>query len=235
MMNVGFRRHWWGLVGSVGAALWWGDMLRAEQEVSAAVPGVPSAMSEAVVEPETPPPGVVPSALAAVEQLGLQAVQGKFETALERMYPPWRHQSAVRAGGEAKFIAAMNRLPAEMAKAGVTLLSCKPSGSPTVLEAVPGMRRVQRQGQVFTAMRHTKWLVLVPTVTVFQVIHQVQGQPPRRVKIESTGYQIAIADKAKLDWTFIDGSSVTIADLRALFSTLPADLKLPPLSKREVR
>ena len=53
--------------------------------------------------------------------------------------------------------------------------------------------------------------------------------------IESIGFQVAVSDKGKNDWTFIDGSGLTVNDLRGLFVTLPQDLELPPLEKRESR
>ena len=53
--------------------------------------------------------------------------------------------------------------------------------------------------------------------------------------IESIGFQVALADKGKNDWTFIDGAGLTTADLRSLFITLPQDMELPPIEKKEVR
>jgi hypothetical protein len=55
------------------------------------------------------------------------------------------------------------------------------------------------------------------------------------VIIESTGFQVAISDKGKADWTFIDGSAVSVNDLRSLFGNLPQDLELPPLEKRQIK
>ena len=78
----------------------------------------------------------------------------------------------------------------------------------------------------------SKWLVLVPTVTKFRA--QLKGDPVA-VNIESTGFQVAICEKGKDDWTFIDGSGVTVNDLRSLFITLPQDLELHPLEKRQIR
>ena len=129
----------------------------------------------------------------------------------------------------------MARVPAEMAKAGVSIVSCKPQGAPITLEVVPGLRKDVLNGKPVTTLVYTKWLVLVPTVTVFRAMHQAPGQAPKPVLIESIGFQAAVSDKNRLDWSFIDGSSLTFRDLRAMFSTLPADLKLPPVGKRELR
>jgi len=47
------------------------------------------------------------------------------------------------------------------------------------------------------------------------------------------GFQVAIADKGSDDWTFISGSDISVADLRSLFTSLPANLELPEV-KREM-
>jgi len=52
--------------------------------------------------------------------------------------------------------------------------------------------------------------------------------------IESRGYQVAISDKGTNDWTFIDGASLTVPELRSLFLTLPEDFKLPEIERRVV-
>ena len=46
---------------------------------------------------------------------------------------------------------------------------------------------------------------------------------------------MAVCDKGTNDWTFIDGAGLKVADLRGLFITLPQDLQLPPVEKREAR
>jgi hypothetical protein len=58
---------------------------------------------------------------------------------------------------------------------------------------------------------------------------------PKPLIIESLGYQAAISPKDKLDWTFIDGAGLKVSDLRGLFITLPRNIELPPVSKREAR
>ena len=74
--------------------------------------------------------------------------------------------------------------------------------------------------------------MLVPTLTKFRMFPK---GAPKAVVIESTGFQAAISDKGKDDWTFIDGSSLTQSDLRQLFINLPKDMVLPPIEKREAR
>jgi hypothetical protein len=69
---------------------------------------------------------------------------------------------------------------------------------------------------------------MIPTVTKFRIIRQGEVKP---IFIESVGFQVAISDKGKNDWTFIDGSGLTVNELRGLFVNLPQDLQFPPLEK----
>jgi hypothetical protein len=96
----------------------------------------------------------------------------------------------------------------------------------------PGTKVIKENGKDVERLVFTKWLVLVPTVTTFRIMRQGEPKP---LVIESTGYQVAISDKGKSDWTFIDGAGLTPADLRGIFITLPQDMELPPVGKREVR
>jgi hypothetical protein len=52
--------------------------------------------------------------------------------------------------------------------------------------------------------------------------------------IESKGFQVAISDKDKIEWSFIDGAGLVVQDLRSLFISLPQDMVLPETVRREV-
>lgn len=181
---------------------------------------------------EPVPPGVKASAVAAVEKLGEQVVLGRYQAALERMNPEWKQRTAARMGGMAELERRLDGVAAEMVRQGITMISFKPQGEPIVHEVSPGTKAVRENGVEKGRMAFTKWLVMVPTVTRFRII--AEGNP-RPMVIENTGFQVAVADKNTLDWTFIDGSGLTAADLRGLFITLPTDMELPPVGKREVR
>jgi len=70
-------------------------------------------------------------------------------------------------------------------------------------------------------------------VTQFKILQSQPGQPAKWIEIESIGYQVAISDREKLDWTFIDGGGLNANDLRSVFITLPQDMVLPPVGKKE--
>jgi len=173
----------------------------------------------------TAPPEVLASAVAAVRNLGEQVVLGRYHVAIERMNPMWKDRAARRAGGMANLEKQLQDVPRRMVRDGVSILSSHPQGQPRVFEVGPG-RNANNE------IIYTKWLVFVPTITTSRII--LEGKP-RPVVFESIGFQIAISDKEPLDWTFIDGSSVTVNELRSMFITLPADLELPPIDVRESR
>jgi hypothetical protein len=98
-----------------------------------------------------------------------------------------------------------------------------------VFEVWPGKKLRNEGGQAKEIFVYTKWLVIIPTATRFNIIQNHQNQV-----IESRGYQVAISDKGTNDWTFIDGASLTVPELRSLFLTLPEDFKLPEIERRVV-
>jgi hypothetical protein len=181
---------------------------------------------------EAIPPGVVASAVKAVSELGKEVVLGKFEVAIDRMYPVWKERTAKKVGGMEKLQQELDGVAKQMLQQGISITDFKPQGQPRAFEVFPGKKVEVIDGKNVETLRYTKWLVLVPTVTKFRAL--LKGDP-LAVTIESTGFQVAITDKGEDDWTFIDGSAVTVNELRSLFITLPQDLELPPLEKRQIR
>ncbi len=181
---------------------------------------------------EQAPPQVVASATKAVADLGKEVVMGRYAAAIERMYPQWKERTAKRMGGMEKMQQQLDGVAKRMLQQGISVTDFKPQGVPRPFEVGPGKVVVTENGRSIEKLRYTKWMVLVPTVTKFRTLVEGVSTP---VVIESTGFQVAIADKGKENWSFIDGSSVSVADLRSLFVNLPQDLELPPLEKRQVR
>lgn len=197
-----------------------------------AQPANAPAMSESEVTAEPVPPQAVASAVAAVAKLGDEVVLGRYQAAVDRMYPRWKDRYARRIGGMAELEKRLEATAAEMVKQGVSMISFKPQGKPEPYEVLPGRKVVRVNGQDVERLVHTKWMVLVPTVTKFRI---TRSGDPKPLVIESIGYQVAVCDKGKNDWTFIDGAGLTVSDLRSLFPTLPKDMKLPDVRKREVQ
>lgn len=177
----------------------------------------------------TAPLEVVNSAINSVNDLGRQVVLGKMKTSLERMYPPWKDRLSRRMGGDAALEKQFDDALAEMMKQGTSMVSFKTYGFPRVYEVFPGKKVEIIDGKEVETLTNTKWMLLIPTEVRYRVM-----QKQEVIIIESKGYQVAIADKDKLHWTFIDGARLTVQDLRSLFISLPKDMELPQFERRTV-
>jgi hypothetical protein len=199
-----------------------------------AVVGCPASLSaQEVVEAsdvlsEPIPEEIVASAVAAVAKLGDEVVLGKYKVAIERMNPLWKERTAKRVGGMQKLESQLENVAREMVAQGISMISFKPVGKPVAHEIWPGKKMVGGTERLV----YTQWMVLVPTATRFRIIREGDPKP---IVLESVSYQVAVSDKVKIDWTFIDGSSLNLGDLRSMYLTLPKDMELPPVHKREVR
>ncbi|MFD0892210.1 hypothetical protein ACFQ5Q_01110 [Luteolibacter ambystomatis] len=182
-----------------------------------------------MVKADPVPADLGASAKAAVEKLCTEVVAGRYQIAIDRMYPQWKERMAKRAGGMENLNAQLAQAPILLQKNGVTLLSSKPEGAPQIFQVAPGKRIEKVGGSDVAVMGYTKWLVIVPTVTRFKI-----SKTGASTMAESTSFQVAVSDKGKYDWTFIDGSSATLADLRSLFFSLPVDLQLPKIGGGEI-
>ena len=182
---------------------------------------LPAVSAQTVVPPE-----VVKSALASVEELGKKVVNSDYKAAIDSMYPQWKERMAKRKGGMKKLEEELAGIGELMARNGVQIISFKVSGAPKTYEVWPGEQVEGAEGEI----NYTKWLLLIPTVTQFRIFHD---ESPKGAVINTHGFQVAIADKGKNNWTFIDGSDLSVSDLRSLFITLPGNMELPPVKREE--
>lgn len=189
-----------------------------------------SPAAHAVPETQAAPAEVITSAVAAVNDLGKQIVMGKFQAGIERMNPLWKERTAARVGGIAELEKQLEEVSRQMVAQGVSIISFEPKGAPRSFEVGPGKKVETINGRAVESLIYTKWMVLVPTSTKFRIFPKSQPKP---LFIESTSYQVAIADKGTSNWTFIDGSNLSLGELRKLFINLPSDLVLPPVQKKE--
>jgi hypothetical protein len=178
------------------------------------------------------PADVVRAAQAAVEELGTQVKLQRYDVPIQRMNPQWKERLAAKVGGIEALEKQLSAVSGEMLRQGVKITEFKPQGQPRSFEVGPGKKVEAVGGTTVEKLVYTKWLVLVPTLTRFEILPEKATKP---IVVESTGFQAAISDKGKNDWTFIDGSSLTLNELRKMYINIPADLALPPIEKREVR
>ncbi|MFK7851584.1 MAG: hypothetical protein AB8D78_11450 [Akkermansiaceae bacterium] len=184
------------------------------------------------VAPQRVPPEVTASAVKAVSELGKEVVLGRYKVAIDRMYPQWKERTAKRMGGMENLQKQLDGVARQMLQQGISITDFKPKGNPTAFEVYPGKKVEVVNGQKVEKLIYTKWLVLVPTLTKFRAM--IEGDPVA-INIESKGFQVAISDKGSGKWSFIDGSAVSVNDLRSLFITLPQNLTLPPLEKKQIK
>jgi len=173
------------------------------------------------------PPEVIAAASAAVANLGAEVVLGHYQVAVDRMNPLWKKRTAERMGGMDKLENQLKGVAQQMVQQGISMISFKPEGQPRSYDVGAG----KTVGVVNDEVVFNQWMVLVPTVTKFRITRPSQ----KTIIIESIGFQVAIADKGKDNWTFIDGSGLSVNELRGLYLNLPQDMQLPPVEKREVR
>ena len=193
-------------------------------------PAVPPKDAAGPPAPPVAPAEVVNSAVTAVQKLGDEVVRGHHEYAIERMFPQWKERAAKQLGGMEVLEKQLAGVVEQMQRQGISMLSFKPTGTPTAYEVGPGKKVEKVDGKNQEVLVATKWMVLIPTVTKFRVIDDVG----KYRYIERTGYQVAISDKGKNDWWFMDGTGITVADLRSLFPDVPRNIELPPLGGGEV-
>jgi len=178
------------------------------------------------------PAEVTAAAVAAVKAMGDQVVLGRHQEAIKRMYQQWKESVAKREGGMEKLEAKLAGIVKQMNEQGVQVLSFRPEGIPTAYEVGPGKEVVEENGKKVEKMIYKQWLLLIPTVTEYRITQPGKGgELPKFLVITSSGFQVAISDKDKNDWTFIDGSGVTVPELRRLFITLPDTLVLPEIKR----
>lgn len=207
-----------------------------EREVPPPLAPLPKVVKE-IAEPVTATAegataDAIASAVGAVGALGDEVVLGRYQVALERMNPQWKERAANRMqGGKDELEKQLAGVAKQMMQQGISMISFKPQGQPRSYEVGPGRKVEKINGEDVEALVFSKWLVMVPTVTKFRIIRPGENRP---IVIESVGFQVAIADKGKNNWSFIDGSGLSVNDLRGLYVNLPQDLQFPPLEKREV-
>ncbi|MBK1817938.1 hypothetical protein JIN84_20115 [Luteolibacter yonseiensis] len=199
----------------------------------APLPKVPAENApQAASSSSAAPADVVASAVTAVASLGDEVVLGRYQVAVERMNPQWKKRTADRMGGMDKLEQQLDGVAKQMVQQGISMISFKPQGQPRSYEVGPGKKVETVDGGQVETLVFSKWLVMIPTVTKFRIIRPGEAKP---IVIESIGFQVAVTDKGKNDWTFIDGAGLTVNDLRSLYVNLPQDLQFPPLEKREAR
>lgn len=172
------------------------------------------------IEREAVPAEVLAAAVDAVQEVGDQTLRGEYEAVVEKMYPRFRKRAAKKLGGNDQLVTQMRKLVNEYAASGIAI---------TKFQAEPAIHG-------FDIPEFKEWLVFVPTTRTVRFIDPQTGL--KEVK-EVSDYQVAVRSKVEGEtWSFLNGSTMQIPELLALFPSLPRDIKewAVPLKKaRDVR
>ena len=157
---------------------------------------------EKVIERRPVPADVLADAVVAVQNVGDQTLKGEYAEVVEKMYPRFQQRSAKKLGGKAKMALEMKAAVDKFAASGMKI---------TNLTAEPALHG-------FEIPEFREWLVFVPTTRTVRRIDPETGLAQR---LEITDYQAAIRKHDGKDWTFLNGSTLSLLELRSLFPSLP--------------
>ncbi len=166
----------------------------------------------------------------AVQKMGNEVLKSNFSFAVDKMYPRWKIRQAKRLGSEVKLLAAFNNAGVQMQEAGITLDSFVANPALKSYKVHPKMK-AGRSGIRSAEDVTYELLVFVPTK--MKMTFLLENQPKRSFLRES--FQIAITKEGSNQWTFLDGATITVKDLRSLFPLLPHNLKLPKKADTEIK
>lgn len=154
-------------------------------------------------------------ARATAQKMEPAILRGDPMPLLKKMHPRWKTRLSQRAGGEAQLEAAFQKQAKVIANAGVQVVSF--SISPATSEPIAVNFDRER-------------LVFLPTMKMISGLDK-DGKLRR---IEQKGFLIAVAEKGTDQWTFIDGQTLSKADIRSLFPELKKDFVTPDLGTKVV-
>jgi hypothetical protein len=166
----------------------------------------------------------------SVQKMGNEVLKSNFRFAVDKMYPRWKNRQAKRLGSEVKLLAAFNNAGVQMQEAGITLDSFVADPALKAYKVHPKMKAGRSEIRSSEDVTY-ELLVFVPTK--MKMTFLLENQPKRSFLRES--FQIAIAKDGSNDWTFLDGATISVKDLRSLFPLLPHNLVLPAKSDTEIK
>ena len=162
---------------------------------------------ERPIERAAVPAEVLASAVDAVQKVGDQTLRGEFDEVVEQLYPRFRQRAAKKLGSNEELVNQMRKLVNEYAASGITI---------TKFSAEPALHG-------FSIPEFNEWLVFVPTTRTVRFIDPQTGL--KEVK-EVSDYEVAVrSQKDGGTWSFLNGSTMKIQELRSLFPSLPADIE----------
>ena len=170
------------------------------------------------------------SAQDSAQRLGNEVLKSNFVYAIDQMYPRWKARQAKRIGSEAKLLKTFNRAGAQMQEAGITLDSFQALSPLQAYRVHPKMKPGRSEIRTSADLNY-QILVFVPTKMKMSFF--LENKP--KVSYMRNSFQVAISQEGSTQWSFIDGATIRITDLRSMFPLLPNDLELPVKSDVELK
>ena len=173
--------------------------------------------------PRQPVPEVIRiEAQKATQVLMNRVVKGDIDAAFKHMNSKWKKIEARKNGGEAKLNRKFSEGFADLQAKGITLRATQSKFPSTAYEVDFGHQEQIVNGERIKVGVYKQWMVFVPTVSQVTAVDR-GAVPPEIVEMRLDSFQIALCEKGKNDWTFIDGAHIKGAELRQLFPFLPKD------------
>ena len=152
------------------------------------------------------PAEVLADAVRATQAVGDQTLKGEFDAVVAKLYPRSRKRAAKRLGGNQAVADKMRERVNEFAAGGMVI---------TKFVAEPALHG-------FDIPEFSEWLVFVPTT---RTVRRTDPETGLAQFLEFTDYQVAIRKKeAGSEWSFINGSTLKMSELRSFFPTLPLEI-----------
>lgn len=176
-----------------------------------------AAVLEKAIERQAVPAEVLADAVRAVQDVGDLTLKGDFEGVVAQLYPRFRQRAAKKLGGNEQMAAQMRKMVNDFAASGLMV---------TQFQADPAIHG-------FDIPEFREWLVFVPTTKTVRFVDPRTGLKETKAV---TDYQVAIRSKeAGAKWSFLNGSTLKIQELRTFFPSLPADIEEWAVPKKSAR
>ena len=158
------------------------------------------------------------SAQKAARELSGAVKTGDMMWMVEKMYPNMKKSLARRLpGGMEQLETTYRKMGEEIKKPGIRIESYE----------------VMAPAGEYPVKAGTEMLVVLPIRMVVSMKNPQNGQ---LVRIEQRSFLYAIAQKGDHPtWFFIDGSSLSMNELRSYIYDIPLNIPLPPVSKKVLR
>lgn len=163
----------------------------------------------------------------SVQKLGNEVLKSNFSYAVTKMYPRWKNRQAKRLGSEKKLLESFHNAGDQLQEAGITVDTFK-AEAPTVFYRVHPILKdeLRKKGQLQAhKTSDVEWETLALVPTKLKMSFMLEGQP--KVSYLRESFQVAICKEGTNEWSFIDGATLRVSDLRSMFPLLPRTLKLP--------